>query len=845
MMVRLALRNLTAHRLRLLFTVVAVVLGVAFVSGTLVFRDTSARSFDSLLDARADAPEVAVQPKSGFTAEDAPPALIPDSVLTTLQQKVTLAQGFFAAVEGYAAVVKSDGTVVGGSEVAHRGRAFVERTGSASTMRVTSGRAPTAATDVVVEEHTAAEGGIKVGDTVTVVTRGAEQKMPVVGIFTLGEDENLGDVVTYVGFAPDVAEKLLTAPGKHSAIWVRPRADVPQQQFVDQITAALPAGYEVITQQEQADQAREQITAAFDLIGRFLLAFAAISVLVGSFIIFNTFVMLVTQRTRELALLRAIGASRGQVTRGILGEAVGVGFVGSTLGILAGVGLAVVLRLLFEQFTNTALPARAPVLQPGTIIASYAVGMLVTVIAAYLPARRASRIPPVAALREDLNPPRRGLVLRSVFGTLLLLAGLLGVVFGVAERGEEGTALVAVGGILLVLAALMLSPVLSRPVIKLLGWPFARLGAAGRIGTENARRNPRRTAATAAALMVGLALVSLATVVAGSMSASTDRRLDREFGADYSVEPRGLTGFSQAVVDNVAAVPGVRSVVPVQNGTVRVGGEESAVVVAEPDALAVPVNLKINAGTADVGKDELLVQQSTADERKWTVGSTVEIQYPDLATATARVAGIFADNQVINRPYVMSPAGYRAHTDSTMVQRAFVDLDDADLASAGAAVRTALQAYPNVQLRDRQQEKADARADIDQSLNVILVLLVLSIAVAAVGILNTLGLSIIERTREIGLLRAVGMDRGQAKTMIRAESVVIAVFGALLGTALGVGLGWAVQRVLATDGIEVLRVPVGRLSLYLLAAVLIGVFAAAWPATRAARMNILRAIHHD
>ena len=847
MMTKLTLRSLAAHKLRLVFTALAVTLGVSFVSGTMIFRDTATRSFDSLFNEMSKIADVTVHPKVTFTSEGAPPRLVPGSLLTTLEQKVKGAQKFYGAMDGYAAIVKPDGISVGGESVDHVGITFIERPGS--DVKITAGKAPVGPEDVVVEARTADEGKIKVGDTVDVQTMYETRKMRVSGIFKL-DREGFDGVVTFIGFAPDVAQKILTGteptgPKQYSAIWVRSRPGVSQQQLAAQIAAVLPPDYEVKTGEDLAADAKAKIQELFALLGRVLLAFAAISVLVGTFIIFNTFTMLLAQRTRELALLRAVGASRGQLTRAVLGEAIGIGLLGSTLGLLGGVGVSFALRVLIARY-GAQLPLRTPVIEPRTVLWSYAVGVVVTVLAAYLPARRAVKIPPVAALREDVALPRRSLTLRFIGGSLLALIGGLAVAAGVGDTGDDAAFMVASGGIVLFIATFMLSPVLSQPVIKVLGTPFAWVaGVAGRLSRENARRDPRRSAATAAALMVGLALVSMATVLASSLNASADRRLDREFGAEYSMEPRTLAGFSPDAVSRVAAVPGVRSVAAVQVGTIKVANSEVSVVVAEPAGLVIPTRLKVEEGAATLGVNEILIGRTLATQKKWQVGSTVAGQYPDRATATLKVAGIFKDNQVVNKPYIMSPASYRPHVTSNLVQRAFIDLDDRQQKAAGDGVRSALGAYPNIQLKDRQDAKKDARKDVDQMLNVIMALLALSIVIAAVGIVNTLGLSVIERTREIGLLRAVGMGRGQIRAMIRYESVVIALFGAALGLGLGVGVGSAMQRALSTDGIEVLAIPTDRLGLYLLSAVLIGVVAAIWPAWRAARMNILQAIHHQ
>jgi putative ABC transport system permease protein len=841
MMVKLALRSLAAHRLRLVFIVIAVVLAISFVSGSMIFRDTATRAFDSLFDDLSQDEIVAIEREDTFTSDAAPPQQIPASVLTDLEQNVPEASSLYGQVEGYAAVILPDGLPVGGEGVAQRGRAYVERPGS--EMRIVTGRAPEAAGEVVVEEHTAAEGGIQIGDTITVLTEYTTETVEVVGVFTLGEQWT-GDLVTYVAFAPEVAENILTEPGHYTAIWAQPAAGVTLAELTDAVAAALPAGYEVKTGEQQVQEVQDQLESLFDLLARLLLGFAGISVLVGAFIIFNTFTMLMAQRTRELALLRAVGASRAQVTRAVLGEAVAIGFIGSTLGLLAGVGISLGLIALFEQF-GTELPARLPVVGPSTVFWSYAVGIAVTVVVSYFPARRASRVPPVAALRDDVGLPTRSLTVRLILGSGLALIGGLILTGGLSAGGVDGAIIVAVGGILLFVAIVMLSPLLSRPVLTLLSWPIARLGGAiGRLSRENARRDRRRSAATASALMVGLALVSMATVLANSMSASAATQFDTQFAADYTLDPRGLTGFSPDVVTRVADVAGVVSVTPVQFGTIKVDGDEVSVAVADATDLTTPTSLEVVSGSESLAANELLVQRSVAEQRGWEVGTVVPGEYPDQSEAPLRVAGIFAANQVINRPYIMSPDSYQAHATGELIQRAFVVLDEPSQAARDGLDR-ALAAHPNVELNDRADATAGARESIDQTLNVILVLLILSIVIAAVGIVNTLGLSVVERTREIGLLRAVGVSRGQIRAMIRYESVVIALFGAALGLGLGVAVGWALQNAMASEGVEVLSISFGRLSLYLLSAIAIGAVAAIWPAWRAARMNILDAIHHQ
>ncbi|MBC6467880.1 ABC transporter permease [Actinomadura alba] len=838
-MTKLTLRSLAAHRLRLGLTALAVILGVSFVSGTLIFKDTMTRGFDGLFSDVYKDVEVIVQAKRSFAAtEDDLARPIPQSVLTTIRERTPAAAGAAGAAEGYAAIVGKDGEVIGGQGMTNLGGGWTDAAGS--DLRIASGRPPRAPDEVVIDSASAGKGGLRAGDRVEILTQGPTRVMRVSGTFTLGSLGNLEKFVTYALFTPEVAQELLVKPGHYSQIYVRARPGVSPERLRDQVAAVLPGGYEAVTGQQEVDETKAEIRRLFDLLAIFLLIFAAVSVFVGSFIIFNTFSMLVAQRSRELALLRAVGASRRQVTRSVLGEAVGVGLIGSTLGLAAGAGLAVGLRVVFTLF-DIDLPATRPVLTAPTVLWSYAVGMIVTVVAAYLPARRAAKIPPVAAMRDDIGLPERSMRIRLAAGAVLMAGGGSALAGGLAGSGEDGASLVGLGAGVVFLAVAMLSPVISRPVTWLLGWPIARLaGAVGRLSRENTRRNPRRTAATASALMIGLALVAMVSVLAESMKTSVDRAFDRGLGADFTMRPVGIGGFSPEAVEAVAEAPGVSGVTPVRLGTIKLVGHETPVMVADPPALVTPIDLEIADGTGMIGPDELLVQRNAADQWGWSVGSTVAAEYPDGVKTSLRVAGIFADNQVATSPYIMAPAGYRPHAPSELVQLAYVDTED--VAEARRSIESALAAHPNVILRDREETKAQARQEIDQLVAVIIALLVLSVIIAALGIVNTLALSVIERTREIGLLRAVGMSRRQLRRMVRYESVVIAVFGATLGLAVGVASGWALQRAMADQGVDVLTIPFGRLAGYAVVAAVIGVIAAIWPARRAARMDVLRAI---
>ncbi|MDG4827764.1 FtsX-like permease family protein [Solwaraspora sp. WMMD1047] len=843
MIAKLALRSLRAHKLRLGLTAIAVILGVSFVSGTLIFRDTMSQSFDDLFSEAYAEVEIVVRAERSFSTDESVVRPVPESVLTTIDEKVPDANLVYGSLEGYAAVVGSDGEVIGATGTPQIGGAWVDD--PTSGMKIVSGTQPRAPDEMVLDKVSADAGGLRPGDEVQVLTQGPTQTMRMTGTFEFtGRQSQLNGVMSYAAFLPEVAQTALVKEGHYSEILVFAKRGVPQDQVLRQVQAVLPAGFQATTGQEEIEEAKAQIKEFLDFVGIFLLVFAAVSIFVGSFIIFNTFAMLVAQRTRELALLRAIGASRSQVTRSVLGEALGIGIIGSTLGLAAGAGLALGLEELIGLI-GVELPTTGLTLNGGTIFWSYLVGIVVTAVAAYFPARRASKIPPVAAIRDKVaTPSARSGRMRLIGGGITIAFGVLVVLMGFGSAStstEDATFLVGVGTGIVLLAIGLLGPVLSRHVTGAIGWPFARLaGTVGRLSRENARRSPRRTAATAAALMIGLTLVSLVSVLAASMKASVDAVFEREFGADYSLEATSFTGFSADALRAVENAPGVRSVTPVQYGAVEVDGERLLLMVADPAQLAGPIKLDVEDGAATLGSDELLVQRNVADSRGWRVGSTVTAEYPDGATASLRIAGIYAESQLVTRQYIMTPESYRPHAPTSLVNAAYVDTNDG--VRVRSALESALAAYPNVNLQDRQEAKEKARADVDELLGIVIVLLLLSIIIAALGIVNTLALSVIERTREIGLLRAVGMSRRQLRRMVRYESVVIALYGAALGVLLGLLFGWANQRIMVEQGVEVLAIPYGQLALYTAAAALVGVIAAIWPARRAARMDILRAI---
>ncbi|MWA00474.1 FtsX-like permease family protein [Actinomadura sp. LD22] len=826
---KVTLRNLAAHKIRLVLTAVAVILGVAFVAGTLIFTDSMNKRFDDLFSRVGKNVAVDVRAKKVVGGDDDGQAAqpVPASVLTALQgvDGVKNPQG---NVSGYAAVVGRDGKIVGsGGEGPPQLGTNWNADGS---FDLKAGRVPRGPAEVIIDAGTAKKGKLAVGDTVGVVSSGGARRMRLVGLIDTGN--LMGASVT--AFDTPTAQRLMLKPGYFSDIEMG-SSGPSETQLRDRVAKVLPAGVEAVTGTKMRDENKSDVAQIMGFFRTFLLVFALISIFVGAFIIFNTFSMLVAQRTRELALLRAIGAARPQVTRAVIGEAVAVGFVGSTLGLAAGAGLAALLQGQMGDAGSGGLTFTAT-----PVIWSYVVGIVVTVVSAYFPARRAAKIPPVAAMRDDVALPQRTLRIRVALGSLLALigAGLIGA--GLAGNGGNPAVPVGAGAFAVFIGVAMLAPVISVPVVKVLGWPFARLmGAPGRLARQNALRNPRRTAATAAALMIGLALITTVNVLGATMRASIDQQVDAQFGADYLVQAKG-GDIAPDAAQRIKAAPGVESASAAYEGTAKIAGKRGTYMSGDVGVIAKAARLKIVSGGTAIGAAGLMVNESTAKDNGWHVGSTVPALFPDGKTEQLKVTGIFAKSDLIGSRLV-SQQVYLRHTVRPSVDAVLVNAAKTDAATK-TSIESALKAYPNLKVSDQSSLKKDARKQVDGFVTFLSILLAMSVIIAAVGVVNTLALSVIERTREIGLLRAIGISRRQLRRMIRIESIVIAVFGAVLGMGIGVAFGAALQNALKDDGLGVLAVPYGTLGVYLVVAAVIGVLAALWPAWRAGRMDVLKAI---
>ncbi|WP_282779447.1 FtsX-like permease family protein [Nocardia sp. CC201C] len=833
---KVALRNLAAHKVRLVLTVLSVVLGTAFIAGSFVFTDTLQRTFDNIFANQARGVDVRISPEEQQSI----------GVPLTLVDKVTAMDGVRTVAPGANGPVTllKDGKVVQTGGAPTIGEAYLppERA-VAEPQRFVDGGPPSEPGQVAINQGGADRAGLRVGDPVTVVTPAKGNVAATIsGIYQLDGGGATGGFIG-LQFDYDEAMRLFT-DGKHVAyldIAARPGTD--PDQLRSEIVTALP-DYKVQSGDEVREDMKQQLGDALKFINYFLLAFGAIALIVGTFIIYNTFSMLVAQRLRELALLRAVGASRGQVGRSVVGEALIVGLVGSALGLAAGIGLAYGLAALLNAF-DLGLPTGAMAVLPRTVAVALVLGVVVTVVSAYAPASRAARVPPVEAMREEFASHSESLRLRTIAGAVLAVIGVALVVLGAQNTGGNAAATVGIGAAALILAVLFASPALSRPVLAGLGVLVRPFGPVGRMARNNAIRNPRRTAATAFALTLGLMLVSAIGMLGASAKASVGELVDKGVQADYMLSgpPGALIGVPLQATDEVKAVPGVEEAVAFHGLALKVGGDQVFGTVPEGPLDRV-LSYEIQQGSDSLGDNQILASETLASDNGWQVGQTVEVAGVDGKKYQVEVAGIYADTQLLQA--LVAPMSLYEQTVPTSFRSSFMVAVDAapgtDLATLRTDLEQATEKYGNVQVMDREDFKGVQGRQIDTMLAILYGLLALAVVIAILGIVNTLALSVVERRREIGMLRAVGMQRPQVRRSIYLESMLIAIFGAVVGVILGLGLGIGFLRTLQDLGLGTIAVPWGQIVGMLIASGVVGVLAALWPAVRAARTPPLAAI---
>jgi len=837
---KVTFKGLLARKLRLALTALAIVLGVTFVSGTLVLTDTLNRTFDTLISNAYQHINFEIRGKAAFGDKAA--------ALNSTADRKPLPESLAGVVRGLPGVAYADGSVAGYAQfVARDGNAIGSPTSSLgfsfdpypqlSSVRLVEGGAPTTADYVVMDKATADKYHFSVGNRVEVLTGKAPRSYQISGIVTFGSADNLAGE-TLAGLYLPAAQALFDVHGYYDTIDVLAKPGADNVTLQREIAKVLPPGVEVVSGQTVANELSSAVSDALSVLSTVLLVFALISLFVGAFTIFNTFSITVGQRVRELALLRVVGASRRQLFRSVVGEAAVVGLVASLVGLGLGVLAALGLKGLLGAFGVT-LPPAPLVFEPRTAAVALAVGVGVTILSALGPARRAVRVPPVAALAAGHVEEADSFGRRVVIGSLAATGGGAVLVAGLAL---PAIGLVGLGALAMFVGAAMLAPIVAGPLSSALGRPLAAiLGAPGRLGRENARRNPRRTAQTSAALMVGLALVSAIAVLGASLSGSATESVDNAITAGYIITGPS-SGFSTSVAPAVSRLAGVATVTTIYQGQFELGSSLSSLHGVTPTALSRTVHLAITAGagTPALAAGELLIDTTTASAKHLSIGSLARVTFAQTGSTTMRVGGIFKSNPVLGS-YLVGASFFLSHFHDPLPVAVLVSAGP-DASHVGTALNNYLSAYPNVGVSTRAQFEHSQAASLNALLGLVYVLLALAVLIALIGIVNTLMLSVFERTHELGLLRAVGMTRRQVRAMVRAESVVIALFGAVIGVIIGTALGVAFAAALNNSGITEIVVPFANLVALLVLAAVLGLGAASWPARRAANLDVLAAI---
>ncbi|MCX5212596.1 ABC transporter permease [Kitasatospora sp. NBC_00240] len=859
MLLKTSLRSFLAHKGRMILSLIAVVLSVAFVSGTLVFSNTATSTFDKLFASTAS--DISVQPArtgvdDGNEDEEARRGK-PATLAVETVQKVAAQPGVKAAlgqimIQSAILVDPATNKVVGPTTGAPTLAGNWTDT-PRNSVEITSGHVPQGPGEIVLDADTAKKAALGLGSKLRVLAGEAKQDFTIAGIATF-KTTNPGAALAFLD-TPTAQRVLLAGNTAFTSVEVFGDGSRTDEQLKTDTLGSLGGGYQIKTAAEQKEEGNKDVGQFLDFMEKAMLGFAGISLLVGGFLIINTFSMLVAQRTREIGLLRAVGGSRRQVNQSVLIEALTLGVLGSTLGIGAGLGLALGLVKLMKAAgmnlsTSLEIGADVP-------IAGYLVGVLITVVAAWIPARRASRIAPIAALRDHGTPAEgRSNIVRTVIGLVLTGGGAALLVLAAnADSAGTGGQLLGLGVLCTLIGFVVLGPLLATSLVRVLGALLPKLfGPSGKLAQRNAMRNPRRTGATAAALMIGLALVIGTSVFTASAIKSTSEQIDQQVGADFVIDGMG-TAISAEMLNAARNTPGIdhfteqrssRAILTMPNGdTVKDG------VVAVTSRFNEDFHFPLKSGAADsLNQGSLMIAEDFADEHKLKVGDPVKIDYGQghsqsvpVGVVRAKGGSLFGSANFISSDTLTKavPPAAQAPVDALYGKATA----GADVKQTLAALEGSLKEYPQLMVKDQAGYKKLMQEQINTLLYMIYGLLFLSIVVAVLGVVNTLALSVVERTREIGLLRAIGLSRRQLRRMIRLESVVIALFGAVLGTGLGLAWGVTAQKVLAGNGLAVLAVPTTTIVATLFASVLIGLLAALVPAFRAGRMNVLGAIATD
>lgn len=844
-MFKLTLRSLLSRKARIVLTAFSVMVGVAFVSGAFILTDSFEKSFDGLfkeLNAGVDFRVRGAVEFGDVEAGDPVPADLADTLAG-----ISGVAEVEPNLQGTAVILDSDGEPLKTTGGPSLGVSWSGDGGLGGT-ELRQGAVPSGPGEVAIDQATFDRLDVAVGDTLQVVGANGVETFTLVGTLGLksGGDGFFG--ATLAAFDPVTAQTVLDSEGLYTTIDMAIADGADSNKVKAAIEAVLPAGTEVITGRQVAEETSESISEIVSIFRWVLLGFAMVALFVSAFLINNTFQIIISQRLRELALLRAVGANGGQVRRMVITESMIIAAVATFVGFFGGIVVSKLLTAIFNA-GGAGFPDAATVIAPRTMLVALVVGFGVTLLATIVPALRASRIPPVAAMRPELASTERGGVRRRIVGPLMLAAGAAMYVYGIL--GDPGSTLkiilfAAAGAVLVFLGVTLLASTFAGPVSRLLGAPVEKaFGVPGTLARQNAARSPRRTSSTASALMIGVALVSAVGVIASSLTDSLSEQLGSSIKADFFFTDESFQGFSSDFVDELSTLPELSGVSGVRLGSLQVEGSERSLAAIDSDGFANIIDVDVTDGGFDGFADSgLMIHKDPAKDLGLGVGDSIDITWKNGTTQTLRITGIFADASITGANWMVDMGTFEAANPSSkndLFAGARI-ADGVEIDAARSAIGAVAERFPQVKVQDQAEFRKSQEDQLNQLLAVIYGLLFFAVIIAVLGIMNTLALAVFERTREFGLVRAIGATQRQLKRAVRWEAVIVSVFGALLGLVVGLPLGVVATKGMKSLGVQSTSLPVGTIILILVAAVVAGILAAIWPARRAAKLDVLEAI---
>ncbi len=843
-MFRIALKGILGRKARLILTSLAVILGTSFLAGTSVFSDTLNRTFDNLFSdvfKNVDAYVRSTQVIDADFGQEERQRISAD--LVSIVEKVPGVRDASPDIQAFARIIGKDGKPIGSDGQGPPTFGSIGEEFAGALWSTAKGDWPNGPTEVVIDEASAKAGKYELGDTVKVVAQSGSREFTLVGIASYGDVRSPGGA-TFALFDSVTAAEFLTKPGFIDAILVSGDGSVSDEELSKAIQDALPttSKTETLTGAEITLETQDQIGSALDFFGILLSTFSFIALGVGCFVIYNVFSISAAQRQRENALLRAIGASRKQITRAMLIEATVVGLLGSVIGLVAGIGLSAGLSALLRA-VNIDIPSGGLVLSQNTVTSTIIIGLIVTVLSAILPARRAGKVPPLAAMRAtalEIAEPGRKRLYTGLLSIALGLAIIVAVVMGASNN------YLGIGILFVFIGTIVLGPIIARPVAMFLGRPAARFrGVTGVMARQNSARNPKRTSRTASPVLIGVALVTAVTALAASIKGQIDDVFTAQFKGDYAIstDARGFGGLSPSLAVDLNKMPQVEKATGFGFLTVKIEDNGQYLTTITPKTIEGLWDIGlINATYSDLTTSDIFVSESTAKKKNIALGSVLQTTFGDGSTRPLKVAGFFVNDEIGN--YIANSALVDGSAIIMFDIGVYIKTkDNVDKAEAFAALDAAVKKYGQGELLTKQEYINKQSGQVNQLLGLIYGLLMLSVIISIVGIIITLLLSVFERQRELALLRAVGMTRSQVRTTVRWESVITSLLGAVLGIILGIGLGWVIVFALKDQGLTSFKLPVGPTIVIMVMSFIVGLFAAIYPAWRATRVNILDALN--